>query len=75
MFGMGIVTCGLIVINSIWVAELIPRLLSKMPLMATFPKLLQSLTFILPVLATLAQWWIIDLIQDRRRLSQPRRPS
>ena len=75
MLGMGIVTCGLIVINSIWVSELLPRLLLKTPLLANFPKLLQSLTFILPVLATLAQWWLIDLIQDRRRIAQQRRPN
>ncbi|MFM7845726.1 MAG: hypothetical protein ACKOU6_03565 [Planctomycetota bacterium] len=70
MLVLGVITCGLILINSVWITECFPLVVTRLPFLIGYPKLQQSLLFVLPVIISLAQWWLIDLIQDRRRAAR-----
>ena len=72
---VGIITCGMVVVNSVLVAVILPAITKGLPVSWYRPKLAQSLLFILPVILTLIEWWIIDWITDLRRAARYREES
>ena len=71
----GLATCVLVVANGITVSLSLPYLARLLPRWLLQPKVLQSLMFLLPVLLTIAQWWLIDLLIDLKRARQARQSN
>lgn len=64
-------TCALLALNSLLVNALLDPVLGAFPVWFRRPKLEQSLLFVLPVLATVVQWWVMDWILYQSRDRSP----
>lgn len=57
-----VVACALLILNSMLVTKYLGVILEGVPSWLRRPKVEQTLLFVLPVIATVIEWWVADWI-------------
>jgi hypothetical protein len=57
-------SCFFLVLNSVLLRELYPRLAQAGPTMLRNPRAVQAVMFIGPVALMFLEWWLVDLVVD-----------